>query len=99
MREPREQGLASFRRRTRSNEELTARCPHGHRIAAPRERGSAMTALGRTVQGLQYFASDVAQGFFEITHNGFALVGLTTENHEHTQKARPDLRVAGEVRL
>ena len=27
-------------------------------------------------QGLRTFASDVAQGFFEITHNSFALVGL-----------------------
>jgi len=33
-----------------------------------------MTALGKTVQGLRTFASDIAQGFFEITHNGFALV-------------------------
>src|SRR3569832_1556489 len=99
MREPREQGLASFRRRTRSNEELTARCPHGHRIAAPRERGSAMTALGRTVRGPRCFAADVAQGFFEITHNGLALVGVATVCLVLTLFARPDLREAGEVRL
>ena len=37
-----------------------------------------MTALGKTAQGLRTFASDIAQGFFEITHNGFALVGLAT---------------------
>jgi len=35
-----------------------------------------MTALGKAAKGLQTFTSDVAQGFFEITHNGFAVVGL-----------------------
>jgi hypothetical protein len=58
-----------------------------------------MTALGKTVQGLRCFASDVAQGFFEITHNGFALVGLATVCLVLTLFARPDLRTAGEVRL
>ena len=50
-----------------------------------------MTALGKTVQGLRCFASDVAQGFFEITHNGFALVGLATVCCALTLAARPDL--------
>jgi soluble lytic murein transglycosylase-like protein len=58
-----------------------------------------MTALGKTVQGLRCFASDVAQGFFEITHNGFALVGLATVCLAATLYARPDLRDQGEVRL
>ena len=58
-----------------------------------------MTALGKTVQGLRCFASDVAQGFFEITHNGFALVGLATVCLVATLYARPDLRDQGEVRL
>jgi hypothetical protein len=58
-----------------------------------------MTALGKTVQGLRCFASDVAQGFFEITHNGFALVGLATVCCIITLAARPDLRGQGEVRL
>ncbi|HUR90097.1 MAG TPA: lytic transglycosylase domain-containing protein [Ramlibacter sp.] len=58
-----------------------------------------MTALGKTVQGVRCFASDVAQGFFEITHNGFALVGLATVCLVLTLAARPDLRDAGEVRL
>jgi hypothetical protein len=35
-----------------------------------------MTATEKFTKGLKTFASDVAQGFFEITHNGFALVGL-----------------------
>ena len=58
-----------------------------------------MTALGKTVQGVRCFASDVAQGFFEITHNGFALVGLATVCLVATLVARPDLRDAGEIRL
>ena len=58
-----------------------------------------MTALGKTVQGLRCFASDVAQGFFEITHNGFALVGLATVCCVLTLAARPDLRETGEVKL
>src|SRR3954452_13810772 len=58
-----------------------------------------MTALGKIAQGLRCFASDVAQGFFEITHNGFALVGLATVCCALTVAARPDLREAGEVQL
>jgi hypothetical protein len=49
--------------------------------------------------GLRCFASDVAQGFFEITHNGFALVGLATVFCAVTLTARPDLRDAGEIHL
>ena len=58
-----------------------------------------MTALGKMAQGLRCFASDVAQGFFEITHNGFALVGLATVFCLITLTARPDLREAGEIKL
>jgi len=58
-----------------------------------------MTALGKMAQGLRTFASDIAQGFFEITHNGFALVGLATVFAVITLTARPDLRQAGESRL
>lgn len=58
-----------------------------------------MTALGKTAQGLRTFASDVAQGFFEITHNGFALLGLVVVFAVITLTARPDLRQAGEVKL
>jgi len=58
-----------------------------------------MTAFGRVTHGLRTFASDVAQGFFEITHNGFALVGLATVFCVVTLTARPDLRDAGEARL
>ena len=42
---------------------------------------------------------DIAQGFFEITHNGFALLGLAVVFGVITLTARPDLRDAGETRL
>lgn len=58
-----------------------------------------MTALGKLAQGLRTFASDVAQGFFEITHNGFALLGLAVVFCSVTLVARPDLRQAGENQL
>lgn len=58
-----------------------------------------MTALGKAAQGLRTFASDIAQGFFEITHNGFALVGLAVVFAVITLTARPDLRQAGETQL
>ena len=37
-----------------------------------------------------------AEGFFEIIHNGFALLGLTVVFAVITLTARPDLRQAGE---
>src|SRR3569832_670703 len=58
-----------------------------------------MTALGKLADGLRCFASDVAEGFFEITHNGFALVGLATVFCAIALTARPDLRDAGETHL
>lgn len=58
-----------------------------------------MTAPGRILRGLRVFAADVAHGFFEITHNGFALVGLAVVFATFTLSVRPDLREAGESRL
>jgi soluble lytic murein transglycosylase-like protein len=58
-----------------------------------------MTASRRLAQGLRTFASDVAEGFFEITHNGFALVGVAVVLAVAMLMARPDLRTAGETRL
>jgi hypothetical protein len=58
-----------------------------------------MTASQKLSQGLRAFASDIAQGFFEITHNGFALLGLAVMFAVITLTARPDLREAGEARL
>ena len=58
-----------------------------------------MTALEKLAEGLRCFASDIAQGFFEITHNGFALVGLATVFCVIALTARPDLRDSGEIKL
>jgi hypothetical protein len=58
-----------------------------------------MTALGKLAKGVQTFVCDVAQGFFEITHNGFAVVGLAVVFSVLTLAARPDLRQAGESQL
>jgi hypothetical protein len=58
-----------------------------------------MTALKRITRGLRTFASDIAQGFFEITHNGFALVGLAVVFGVIALTARPDLRHSGETQL
>ncbi len=44
-------------------------------------------------------ADDIAQGFFEITHNGFALLGLAVVFAVITLTARADLRQAGEGKL
>ena len=42
---------------------------------------------------------DIAQGFFEITHNGFAFLGFAVMFFTITLAARPDLRESGEARL
>jgi hypothetical protein len=42
---------------------------------------------------------DIAHGFFEITHNGFAILGLVVVFAVATLVARPDLREAGELEL
>lgn len=56
-------------------------------------------ALEATSRGLRTFASDVADGFFEITHNGFALLGLATVFAALALVARPDLRQSSETYL
>jgi soluble lytic murein transglycosylase-like protein len=58
-----------------------------------------MTALGKLARGMQTFVCDVAQGFFEITHNGLAVVGLAAVFSVLTLMARPDLRQLGESQL
>lgn len=42
---------------------------------------------------------DIADGFFEISHNSFAMLGLAVVFVAVTLVARPDLREAGESRL
>ncbi|UST55588.1 lytic transglycosylase domain-containing protein [Comamonadaceae bacterium OTU4NAUVB1] len=56
-------------------------------------------ALKTTARGLKTFGSDVVDGFFEITHNGSALVGLATVFTVLALTARPDLRATGEQHL
>jgi hypothetical protein len=58
-----------------------------------------MTASEKFTRGLRVFVSDIAQGFFEITHNGFALLGLAVMFATITLAARPELRDAGEAQL
>ncbi|SFN15804.1 lytic transglycosylase domain-containing protein [Variovorax sp. OV329] len=56
-------------------------------------------AISAMAQGLRTVVSDVADGFFEITHNGFALLGLATVFAALALVARPDLRQSGEEEL
>lgn len=51
------------------------------------------------MSALRTVVSDIADGFFEITHNGFALLGLAVVFAGITLVARPDLRHAGEEHL
>ncbi|MET0544284.1 MAG: transglycosylase SLT domain-containing protein [Variovorax sp.] len=56
-------------------------------------------ALAAAARNIRTFASDVADGFFEITHNGFALIGLAIVFAALALVARPDLRQSGEEQL
>jgi len=56
-------------------------------------------AFAATARGLRTFMSDVTEGFFEVTHNGFALLGLATVFAVLALAARPDLRQSGEEQL
>ena len=56
-------------------------------------------AFSAMAQGARTVMSDVADGFFEITHNGFALLGLATVFAALALVARPDLRQSGEEEL
>jgi hypothetical protein len=58
-----------------------------------------MNASEKITRGLRTFASDIAQGFFEITHNSFALIGLAVMFAVIALTARPELRQVGEVQL
>ena len=44
-------------------------------------------------------ADDIAQGFFDITHNSFALLGMGVVFAVVSLTARPDIREAGELKL
>lgn len=59
-----------------------------------------MTDIMRSVgEGLRTIVSDITQGFFEVTHNGFALVGLTVMFTGIALTAQPELRQVSEIKL
>lgn len=58
-----------------------------------------MTAQGTFLRGLRTCAKDVVEGFVEITHNSFALIGLAVAFVVIMLSARADLRQAGEEQL
>ena len=58
-----------------------------------------MTATLSMFQGLRTFASDVANGLFEITHNGFAMLGLAVVFAALTLTVHPQIRAQGELQL
>jgi hypothetical protein len=58
-----------------------------------------MTALETIQDGVKTFAKDVADGFFAITHNGLAFVGLVVFCLATLFGMRPDLRMGAELRL
>ena len=55
--------------------------------------------IARLQLGLRTFATDVAQGFFAISHNGLAVVGLSIFFFVVALTVRPDLRVLTETKL
>lgn len=58
-----------------------------------------MKAFKNFTQDLRTCGSDIARGFYEISHNGFVLVGLAVIFAVITLAARPELREAGEMQL
>lgn len=62
-------------------------------------RQAILRHLGNARKSAANVADDIAQGFFEITHNGFALLGLGLVFAIITLTARPDLRQVGEFKL
>jgi hypothetical protein len=68
-------------------------------LPGPLQKGRAMTASGKIVSGVRTFVADVTEGFLEITHNSFALIGLAVAFVVIALTARPDLRQAGEEQL
>lgn len=55
--------------------------------------------LHRVRRSLANVADDIAQGFFDITHNSFAMLGLAVACVVIALTARPDLRDEAESRL
>ncbi len=62
-------------------------------------KSSLQQCLFNTRNSAQNVARDIAEGFFNISHNSFAMLGLVLVFVMITLTARPDLREAGESRL
>ena len=58
-----------------------------------------MSASKKISHGLKTFASDVANGLFEVTHNGFAMLGLVVVFLALMLTVRPEIRELGETEL
>ncbi|MFO1192453.1 MAG: lytic transglycosylase domain-containing protein [Rhodoferax sp.] len=58
-----------------------------------------MTASKKIIKGMQTFATDVANGLFEVTHNGFAMLGVVVAFVALLLTARPEIRELGETQL
>jgi hypothetical protein len=58
-----------------------------------------MTVISNFTSALRTFAGDVADGLFEITHNGFAVLGLVLAFVSIALVAKPELRQQGETEL
>jgi hypothetical protein len=59
----------------------------------------SLPLIARFQLGLRTFAADVAQGFFAISHNGLAVVGLSIFFFVVALTVRPDLRVVTEAKV
>jgi len=58
-----------------------------------------MSKPGNWVGAVRTFASDVTEGFLEIIHNSFALIGLAVAFAVVALVAKPELRTQGEAHL
>ena len=66
---------------------------------ASRVERRAMTMTTKFGQNLRTFSGDVANGFFEIAHNGFAMLGLVLAFVALALVARPELQLQSETQL
>lgn len=58
-----------------------------------------MTAIDNLIRGTRVFVKDIAQGCFEIAHNGFAMVGMVAALCLAALVFKPELRNQGENAL
>jgi len=63
------------------------------------QEGKAMSASENLSTSLRRVSTIVAKGFFEITHNSVALIGVTVLFVAIAMFARPELRQVGEIKL